>query len=298
MPVMRGVVREHFESIPHPQSNPGSASIFGYDSLGSAPPLIYEGNGQSCGAPGTRACYNHDGFDFGGGLGNPRYLPFVAGAYLQETQWSPFVDPGGYHSLAELLISHGQYPNGYPIDTIEMGWTVDTSGLNGGDHTNPHLFVFFTNAGYTDGCYNVGCGFQQYPNPYVYAGEQLPAAGAAGTFDIFHYGGYWYAFYDGQLFGYFGDGLFRGQLVPPNVNTIQAYGEVATPAGSPNGDCTQMGNGINPLSAAAAAITGYGALDQNDSPVTTANPGIFGGGSYNLHATSSSSAYYGGRGPC
>jgi hypothetical protein len=231
------------------------------------------------------------------GARNPTYLPFAYGAFLQANQWAPFVDTGGYHSLAEILISHGTYPNGYPTDTIEMGWTVDTSAANGGDFTNPHLFVFFTNAGYTDGCYNVGCGFRAYPNPYVYVGEQLPAGGTSGTFGIFH-GGYWYAYYDGQLFGYFPDGLFYGQFVPPYVNGIRAYGEVATPPRTPNGDCTQMGNGINPLSSSAAAIQDYGAYDQNASSVTTANPGVYGGGSYNLNATSSSSAYYGGRGPC
>ncbi len=213
------------------------------------PPYFYDGSGQDC----VTACYNHAGLKF--------IVPnLVQGATVNSSVWQPNVSAGDYHSLDELLLASSYTSSGFPLDTIELGWTVDRTGLNGGDYDHPHIFSYYTNDSYAtgSGCYNVGCGFVPYANAQgITVGSPLPGNGANVTFKVLHSGGNWWLYINGIPLGYYPDSLFGGNLANGAIN-LQAYGETSTVAAG--GGCTQMGNNtsyVSPYSASMSELRAY-----------------------------------------
>ena len=92
------------------------------------------------------------------------FAPFVQGGPTPAT--------GAYdHSIGQtwMISSDGE-------QTVETGWIV-APGVNGGDQTNAHLFIFSTTNDYSNGCYN--------NNPNIFgltcAGPFVETPGAAYT---------------------------------------------------------------------------------------------------------------------
>ena len=180
-----------------------------------------------------------------------------------------------------------------------MGWTVDHTGVNGADHTNPHLFVYFTIQDYQPGYggYNC-CGFHFVSNPYVYAGIQVPGNGTVADFEIYHSGENWWLYYDGQGFAYLPDSQFYGNMVH-GLDILQSYGEVASPS---DVECAQMGDGyFGFYDEPAATITDFLGVHSGNYYIEDPSPtGFFepNFSDYNNMVTSQTSEYYGGPGQC
>jgi hypothetical protein len=246
------------------------------------------------------ACYNYSGMEWLP-TGKPPEGELSDGTYMQGgradlSQQIPSLGPS-YHSLAELLLGAFNPFSGAFQDSLEMGWTVDATGVNGSDHVNPHLFVYFTNADYAPGSggYNC-CGFTFDYNPYVYDGIQVPGTGVVAAFEIYHSGEAWWFYYDGQEFAHIADSYFYGNFAH-GADNLQAYGETAGPDSS---DCTQMGNGLPAKEPEAATIENFLAVHSGNYYVEDAKSlrGYFAStaGGYSIANVSPTAVRYGGKG--
>jgi hypothetical protein len=176
-----------------------------------------------------------------------RQVGDLSGAAANLTIASPKVQPGDWHSLAEIAV---QSLDGQQV--IEVGWTVDRLVNDGSD--DPHLFVF----NWIDGgpqCYN-GCGYIPAKGASIKPGDTLPLG--FKNFGIQHIGDGWWIAYDTEWIGMFPDSNWKGGYT--RAGQVQYYGEVAS---SDPTTCTQMGNGNSPETSAAAR---FGSVVYVDGP--------------------------------
>ncbi|BCJ51695.1 hypothetical protein Asp14428_31700 [Actinoplanes sp. NBRC 14428] len=148
------------------------------------------------------------------------------GGWVDLTVHKPVVQPGEYHTLAELAVQSAD-----SNQIVEVGWTVDPKTNKDNE---PHLFVYYWKDR-TRSCYNK-CGFTQISKT-VKPGDVLPV-GATKRFGIQHYNNRWWVAYDSEWVGYFLDELWEGRYTKAGL--VQWFGEVTGDDASP---CTDMGNG-------------------------------------------------------
>ncbi|GAA1636384.1 hypothetical protein GCM10009828_075730 [Actinoplanes couchii] len=158
------------------------------------------------------------------------------GAYANFGIGKPTLALTDFHSLAELAV---QSADGTQV--VEVGWTVDR--LVNGD-TEPHLFVYHWVNGVPT-CYNA-CGFVRY-STNIRPGDTLPED-TTKKLGIQYYDGAWWVAYDTEWVGYYPASRWGGTFT--QTGNVQFFGEVAALSLAP---CTEMGNGRNGNSDAAAA---------------------------------------------
>jgi neprosin-like protein len=143
------------------------------------------------------------------------------------------------HSLAELAM---QSADGQ--QTVEWGWLVDTTGVNGTDHVKPHLFAFHWVNG-VPSVYNGG-GWVNAVGSTCPAGMDISADVAVGSatlqnFVIQHLNGAWWTAYKGNWCGAFPDSLWTSPAYT-QAGLVQVFGEVGVYDNVPTG--VQMGSGV------------------------------------------------------
>jgi hypothetical protein len=202
---------------------------------------------------------------------------------------APAVASGDFHSLTELSVQSADQQQ-----TIEVGWTVDATGVNGTDHTNPHLFVYYWVNG-VQKCYNTNCpGFVQFASPAPQAGQVL-TAGTAKSFGIQHGGtpSGWAIYYNGAQVGYYPDTLWSS----PTFTTAgfdQAFTEVSA---NVSATCTDAGNGLISTNTGADVI---GSVQYPGRPTTDVSmaTGATNATYYSITALSARTFRVGGPGAC
>jgi hypothetical protein len=150
----------------------------------------------------------------------------------------------GDHSLSQLWLYSGSNTSvdGPPctsdcVQSVEIGWDVDNV-INSGDQNTPHLFLFSTNNGYGDGCYNnipnlPGACVPWVPLPgaafalnqalsYNPAGDTPPLELTATVLLVG--GGYWITLQIGSTSSYIG--YFPQSDFSAPMETFQVGGEV------------------------------------------------------------------------
>ena len=168
----------------------------------------------------------------------------AVGTYADITVAQPTLDARDRHTLGEVA---AQSQDGRQI--VEIGWTVDP-GVNGGDQTQPHLFVYHWVNGVGRG-YNC-CGFVQQSST-IAPGMTLPVANppTPHRFTIEQFDGKWWVRYDSEWVGYFPDAEWTAPAFT-QIGLAQWFGEVAD--GLDGLQCTEMGDGISGSSPGAATI--------------------------------------------
>ena len=169
------------------------------------------------------------------------------GAAVNITVESPFVssaDGSNAHSLAELVVQSADLK-----DRIEVGWRKKTTGT-------PKLFVYHAINGVGQG-YDLCTDYATEPRNTgadLSAYATLPAPGP--RFQIVNTGTAWWVAFDLKWVCYFPNSVWTNAGRTFNkVNTVQAYGEVAsTLTATP---CTDMGDGQFGTSGTAAQIGSY-----------------------------------------
>lgn len=191
------------------------------------------------------------------------------GAAVNLTAESPHVnsahDGANSQSLAELAVSSADGKN-----RIEAGWRKTATG-------GPYLFVYHV-------VNSVGMGYNlcnDYAANPVNAGAAIPAAWVGDKtnmprFQIIHSGSSWWIAMSRTVSGVteggwvcsFPDTTWTSQAQTFNkVNTVQAYGEVAsTTSATP---CSDMGDGQDASSGTAARIGSYSLQGQTSGPAAT-----------------------------
>lgn len=160
--------------------------------------------------------------------------PVSASALMDPA--APTIGTGDFHSLAEIFAGK-DINNG-----IEVGWTVDATGINGTDHTNPHLFVgAWVNGNFLGYNNAAGSGWVDYSGNADDAGKLL-TTGTAVEFGMQHSGSVWWVYYNTAAIGDFPDSLWSATSNTfTNLDRVQVFGEVAGNSTSPH---TQMGKGV------------------------------------------------------
>lgn len=188
--------------------------------------------------------------------------------------YGPNVQSGrGDHSLSQLWLYGGSNTvvggtacTSDCVQSVEVGWTVDNS-LDYPNTHSPYLFLFSTNNGYADGCYDNWNGVPSTCVTWVpsstaaFAWNQLLAFDAPGnvggqdpqpgpveiTPTVIEIGGnYWITITIGSVssyLGYFPGSDFTGTTP---FDTFQVGGEVYDATGTFTGDGVQMGSGNPP----------------------------------------------------
>ena len=171
--------------------------------------------------------------------------------------WDPSINnpagPGDDHSILQVWLQNYDKPQ---LHSVEGGWTVDQS-LNG--DTNPHLFTYYTNNGYTSNGNNQGgynalvTGWVQY-SPTYYPGILLTPVSSWGgaQYEIsMKWQLYkepntgvlnWWLAVNGNWIGYYPASLFSGGL-ENKVEWIGSGGEVDSSLANPAQTKDQMGSG-------------------------------------------------------
>jgi hypothetical protein len=192
--------------------------------------------------------------------------PFPTGDYANfsvNTPSVPVLNSTDYHTLAEAAVQKTT-SNGLQ-QTIELGWTIDNQGVNGADHTNPHIFLgWWKNGVFT--CYN-GCGWVPYAGATYTIGQLIPGTTTALKFGWQYDSGNWWGWVSntaGTVGGWIG--YLPGTLWTSNntygtavtgfsdADLVQNFGEIAannTPAST---DCTDMGSQTLATTTAGASI--------------------------------------------
>jgi hypothetical protein len=161
-----------------------------------------------------------------------------------------------YHTLVEMSVQDGSG------NIIEIGYTVDNTGVNGTDHVNPHLFNFYWVA-------NSGMGYNTNCTPAVGAtftqGQDLSSfvGGSAMKFDIEHVGSAWKLRVNNTDLCSYADSLWSGTYTSSTF--IQVFTELA------------LNNRTDSESDAAGGVV---ATSTVGTPIT--NFGLYGGGTANL----------------
>ncbi len=166
------------------------------------------------------------------------------GAYISIG--SPKIGSGAKkeHSLGQILVG-----DGFAINTVEFGWTVDQSF--GG--TAPHLFTYVNKDGYVSNgqpggdCYN--CHFVPVAGAKYVPGQTLSPSGTPISFFTYYTQGNWWLYFNGEAIGY-----LEGSFWPSGFHEgllSAAYGEVYDPNGT---TVTAMGNGLRGTEPGALSV--------------------------------------------
>lgn len=164
------------------------------------------------------------------------FIPAIT--YVPEIGVNNDIQSGG-HSLGEL--SAQGVGTGGTSNIIEIGYTVDTQGVNGADHTSPHLFVFSWLNGVPQG-YNGGNGYVDAVGCSPCAGDSVSGAGnTTKNLGITHnaVNNRWDLSYAGTVIGSYPDSSWSGAFT--DFNAYQTFGEVATT--DIDHPCGDMGSG-------------------------------------------------------
>lgn len=166
----------------------------------------------------------------------------------------PTLSSGDYHTLAENAV---QKDIGGQRNIVEVGWTIDRTGVNGTDYIKPHLFVFWWKNGVAQ-CYN-GCGWVPYPGAAFTVGQLVPSSTTSLKLGIENSGGNWWVWASdsstgvGGWIGYYPGTLWSqpnsyGPAVSgfTNVDYAQFFGEIASNNAPASTVCTDMGSLIRP----------------------------------------------------
>jgi hypothetical protein len=182
---------------------------------------------------------------------------FGCGTWLNV--WTPYVEDSTGHSIMQLGMQNYDNPL---LESLEAGWTVDHS-LNG--DWAPHLFVYYTNNGYTQDGDNQG-GYNQDVDGWVQVnGTYYPGAPVAGTsttggtqvgFEIGYLlfeNNWWFwlgaSGTQGEWIGYYPCSVFYGSefdsfvTLGARAQWVSFWGEVASTLSDPTKSTTQMGSG-------------------------------------------------------
>jgi len=212
---------------------------------------------------------------------------------------APVVASGDFHSLAELSVQTTD-----ALNTVEVGWTVDRTGVNGADLTNPHLFAGAWRAGTFLG-YNAAGGFVDYVASALNAGDSLTSwVGLEKRFGIQYSGGNWWVnasdLATTQWIGYFPGTIWSGSGITFTKSNINSgFGEVAANVAAPT---TDMGSGVLAAvgpPAAGAVVGSYSLINPTPAgtlPVLTTFLNPSNPTKYNVAKLSDRTIRYGGPG--
>lgn len=203
---------------------------------------------------------------------------------------TPSVASGDFHSLMELSVQSSDQQQ-----TVEVGWTVDTTGVNGTDHTNPHLFVYYWVNG-VQKCYNTNCtGFVQLTGTGIPQAGQVLANSTGKHFGIVHGGtpSGWWVSYNDVFFGYYPDTLWPS----PTFTTAGFNSEFMEVAANVAAPCTDGGNGLDSSNASAAGIFSVAYGGQPTTAVSV-NTNATNSSYYSTTSLSARSFRVGGPGAC
>lgn len=176
--------------------------------------------------------------------------PAVDGVVASLTVAQPTLDTHDAHTLAEITVQSADTK-----EVVEAGWTVDSAGVNGADHTKPHLFASAWRNGTFLG-YNTSGGFVNVGSCAPCIGADVSAdIGTSQSVTIEHLStptAGWWVGYKGVWVGAFPDTIWSGSGITFTKSDEQkTFGEIA-------GGCTpshsQMGNGA--FGSAGPPITG------------------------------------------
>ncbi|KAJ9554541.1 hypothetical protein OSB04_018586 [Centaurea solstitialis] len=167
------------------------------------------------------------------------------GAKAAFNVWDPNVSKREEYSVSQVWVATTGIP-GQDDNTIEAGWTVNPTLY--GDHS-PRLFIYWTNDGYQNGCYNLLCpGFVQTNNKIAIGAAIDPISKYNGTqYDISLFisksprNGNWWLKIGSQVVGYWPTTLFTD--LQEHATLVAFGGEVFTFQTSGPYTSTQMGSG-------------------------------------------------------
>ena len=151
---------------------------------------------------------------------------------------------GSGHSIGEIAVM-GTGSANTTLNDAEMGFSVSSDQW--GDNA-PHLFVYHFNDG-NETCYDT-CNWNQFSATYYPGMDLTPFVGKFVYIGWVQYRQAWWGWFNDQWLGYFDNSAYTTPFT--KTAQIQWYGEVASETIPP---ATQMGDGLFPSQAKAAAMT-------------------------------------------
>ena len=259
-----GLAAFNSRRVPHPQQDPNQHDCYW----------------QTTPGPGYDHAVGYQYGTFTGGLTfTPVYAPVVAFPHYPSYEHSLselWMQTGSCESWVSLYGGQDTCTDGNAVQSLEVGWMVGESFLQGNDDVSPYLFVFITQDGYSQrncyadqsnngvSCCNTALGYTNScwidaPGiawPYAVNSnwssfvQPLGSPPSEASIQVWNSGSAWNVYIDGHLIGWYPSVTFTNQMMQ-SASYMQVGGEVfdswpCVYGGNCGHTSTGMGSGIDP----------------------------------------------------